>query len=267
MMLDLRGLPWNAGIGGGYAGMMPKCTYAEGGDLLYYKASEYAIDYGFYGLSACIEVFVSRLLDILGIDHVQYWLADAQVIYNKREYETKLCVSKDFRLGRSTISIGSFLTKYRTLSSSYDALVALGYKKHLNLWSVVDYLICNWDRHGRNVELYIDTLQPAPLFDNGFSMCVNRSDGELEDGYTWSDKARVNSFYEAFLTEGLAKVTEPICVNRLLAGHRSTLFDGLRFSSVRETFMWELLTGRYTHLVQSGKLAIKEHTDGVISAF
>jgi hypothetical protein len=243
------------------------------GNLFYYKTSEYAVAYGFYGISACIEVFVSRLLDILKLPHTQYQLVDALIIYDKREYKTKICASKDFRLGRATISIGSFLSRYRGLTHSYDDLLALGYKKHLDLWSVVDYLICNWDRHDRNVELYIDTLQPVPLFDNGFSMCMNHTDGEIEDGYRWSDKARVNSFYEAFLTEGVAKVAEPIRVRRLLDGHRSTLFDGLGFSAVREKFMWELLRARYASLLDLGKIVFVGVGDGdgdgdrIISAF
>jgi hypothetical protein len=100
-MQDLRALQWNANIGGSSAGMVPKCSRMADGNLFYYKTSEYAAAYGFYGISACIEVFVSRLLDILKLPHTQYQLVDALIIYDKREHKTKICASKDFRLGRA----------------------------------------------------------------------------------------------------------------------------------------------------------------------
>jgi hypothetical protein len=122
--------------------------------------------------------------------------------------------------------------------------VRLGYKQELDRLTVADYLICNWDRHDRNVEMFCDTKKCVDIFDNGCSMGVNHTDKEIGDGYTWSDNARVNSFYEAFLTEHLDDLEFKFSVRDLTAADRKVLFDGLDLGAVREDFMWTLINRR-----------------------
>lgn len=57
--------------------------------------------------------------------------------------------------------------------SPLDFFVRMGWAAYVYQMLAVDYLICNRDRHGVNIEILIDEegqARPTPLFDQGLSL-------------------------------------------------------------------------------------------------
>ena len=131
------------------------------------------------------EVIASRVMDILGIDHVSYELAFYGGIY---------CRSLDF------ISYNEdFVSAYQIIKSVdkrndvslYNHLLNIvsylgisDYQKTLDQMLLVDYLLGNTDRHLNNFGLIRDAkslafTRAAPIFDTGSCLGYNLSDEEL----------------------------------------------------------------------------------------
>lgn len=73
-----------------------------------------------------------------------------------------------------------------------------GWERYVYQMFVVDYLICNRDRHGANIELLLgetDNVRLAPLFDNGVSLLFSCYDNQesIEKYEVLEDKV-VNNF-------------------------------------------------------------------------
>jgi hypothetical protein len=92
--------------------------------------------------------------------------------------------------------------------------------------AVFDYIICNLDRHGKNIELFLDTLEMIPLFDNGLSL-LSKIPEENIKGAKFNDNISVNNFIGSRkLLDNLKYVakTNPVALNTLECGG---LFHGL----------------------------------------
>lgn len=124
---------------------------------------------------------------------------------------------------------------------------------------VVDYLICNRDRHGANIELLIDDndrVRIAPLFDNGVSLlfsCYNNQES-IRKYDVLADKA-VNNFVGARSLEyNLQFIPKG---KRFFAGvlqekHKEVLLDGLYgiLSEIHVEKIWEMISERWKRYVQ-----------------
>ena len=69
----------------------------DGAKRIYYKMSNYDSYRGVFGHESVNELIVSRVLDVLGIEHVRYRLVHALVEVDHKEFETWLCTSKNFK--------------------------------------------------------------------------------------------------------------------------------------------------------------------------
>ena len=115
----------------GTPGCFQKAYEEQGGRRFYYKPSNYDSYRGVFGHECINELIVSRLMEILQIEHLSYDL-------HRREKESPL-----------------------------EFFVRIGWEKYVYQMLLVDYLICNRDRHGANIEILIDSkgnVRPSPFF-------------------------------------------------------------------------------------------------------
>lgn len=82
--------------------------------------------------------------------------------------------------------------------SPLDFFIRMGWETYVYQMLTVDYLICNRDRHGANIEILIDEkglARPAPLFDQGLSLLFSTY-GKLESirKYDIMEDKAVNNF-------------------------------------------------------------------------
>lgn len=254
---DLTYLKWShIRSSSGTAGTFLKATSTLGGDKKYYKLSNFDPINGIIGHECINEIIVDRLLSILGIDHLEYELINADIDIEGQIYNTYICASRDFkRPGDSKIALDDF---YRTNSepgeTHYDFCSRMGWKRYIDTMIVLDYLILNRDRRGANIEILRNarahTLKPAPLFDHGVSLLYScKSDSEARSFDILADKPCNNfigsfSCYDNLQLPG--KNNKPID-HKLTEKDKKYLFEGLD-GILSETFqnqIWKMISERY----------------------
>jgi hypothetical protein len=249
--IDLTNLNWWADNNGSTEGTYPKSNRYENDVKYWYKASAYNIDFGFYGIESISEVIASRVMDILGILHVEYCLINAQVIIDGRLCTTVLCKSKDFKNNRKTTHLDNVLvntvgdsnvSKMRTLGFPVDQII------------IADYIICNTDRHLANLEVFIDDSSLCPLFDHGCSLCFNHPDVELKNGYIYSDDSILNSFAGTSMNMSLKNVKTTVCLKELKEIHKKQIFQEMEeyISTYRIDYLWKFIKERYNYVRDIG---------------
>lgn len=182
---DLTYLSWDKiRNSSGTAGSFLKAYDDLGPKKNYYKLSNYNNAEGIIGHECVNEIIVDRLLNILGIPHLQYQLIHARIYIDNKEITTYLCMSEDFKAkGESKIALDSFYHIEKLEQESLlDFCLRQGWEQYIYEMLVVDFLILNRDRHGANIEVLRNTknkqLRLAPLFDHGLSLvfsCLTES--------------------------------------------------------------------------------------------
>ena len=156
------------------------------GKKTYYKLSSYDPISGITGMESINELIVSRLLNILGVVHLQYQLLHADVLIDDRIYDTYLCSSLDFKEkgDRKITLVDEYDLEKRPGESILEFSDRMGWADRFYQMIVVDFLIINRDRHGANIELIKHKnhdMIPAPLFDHGLSLIYScHSEQEVE---------------------------------------------------------------------------------------
>lgn len=180
---DYRGIRWNERVNSsGTAGTYLKARVGSGTRARYLKLSRYngvRID----GTECINELVASRLMELLGIDHVPYRLVHARVTVDGAEHETWLNSSRNFRLpGEQKMGLGNYYELYREKDENpLSFCERMGWAAGVAQMMLVDYLIANRDRHGSNIEVLVDRAgRPrfAPIFDNGLSLVAPYGDDE-----------------------------------------------------------------------------------------
>ena len=248
--LDLRNIKWGDWRHGAISGVFPKEKVGK----KYYKLSAYSPDVGIYGIQSVSEVIASRVGKILGIDCVEYRLVPAMVRLNNIEFETLLCESEDYNLRNEGVMVFEDLYNSRVRSmgeiSPLEFCRELGIKDGVYKMFVLDYLINNIDRHGRNVEILVDergNMRLAPLFDHGLSLFSSKEDTDLVDSID-SDQMLVNSFIGSpNLKRNLSLIDTQLGLRGEIWESREVLFDGLDeyISQERVEYIWRCLCRRF----------------------
>ena len=98
------------------------------------------------------ELIVSRLLSILGIDHLSYRLIHAETVVDGREIETWMCASDDFRRsGESKLALDVFWQLERKQGECpLDFCVRMGWEQCIYEMLLTDFLILNRDARGES---------------------------------------------------------------------------------------------------------------------
>lgn len=173
---DFRHLNWSdTKLSPGTPGCFLKAYEEQNGQRYYYKLSNYDSYRGVFGHECINELIVSRLLEILQIPHLHYQLLHALICIDGKEMDTYITRSKNFRKeDERKMPFEVFYDLHRQQAESpLDFFIRMGWSAYLYQMLTIDYLICNRDRHGANIEILIDgedQVRPAPLFDQGISL-------------------------------------------------------------------------------------------------
>ena len=204
------------------------------------------------------EIIVDRLLDVLGIEHLNYQLIHARIMVGDKDYDTYLCASSDFkRRGESKIALEVYYEAEKEKEESPLAFcIRQGWEQYIYQMLVVDFLILNRDRHGVNIEVLRDSgkkeIRLAPLFDHGLSLiCRCHKEEDLVGVDVMEDKP-VQCFVGSRSTqrnlELIPKDKLPQ-INSLKEQDREYLFEGLEhiMSKSRQDKIWEMLWKRWQY--------------------
>lgn len=127
------------------------------------------------------EVFASKLMERLGIEHVSYTL------YVENGYPFSIC--EDFVTADTELITAyhimqmqkkpNHLSWYRHFLNCCESLHILGMQEYLDRMIVLDYLIANEDRHQNNFGVIrnaetLEYLGGAPIYDSGTSLWFNK---------------------------------------------------------------------------------------------
>lgn len=190
-ILDMTRLNWSkTRNSSGTVGTFLKSYEMIDNKKYYYKLSNYDSYKGIIGHECINEIIVSRLLDILGINHLKYDLIHGRIQINNNKLDTWFCSSLDFKeKDDSKISFEIFYQMYhKDKESPLELCKRYGFENKIYEMLVVDYLILNRDRHGANIEILKNNEKNnftiAPLFDHGMSLfctCNNYEDTLKQD--------------------------------------------------------------------------------------
>lgn len=187
---DLRCLDWTErASSSGTAGCFLKAREPSSRGAWYYKLSCFDSYRGVYGHECANEIVASRLMRILGVEHVEYLLVHALVSIDGVEHETWLNKSRSFRRPQERkLAFDTFYDLRKMQGESPLAFAErFGWGDRMYQMLVVDYLIANRDRHGANIEILTDSsgaTRMAPVFDSGLSFVFS----------CYEDAARVRAF-------------------------------------------------------------------------
>lgn len=252
--LDLRHLDFEeCRVPSGMGGTLAKA--ACGG--FYYKLPSYGAYRGPAGLEPVTELVVSRLLEILGVPHLDYDLVDALVTLQGEEVRLWVSRFRNFRLpGQRKQALDTFFELHRNEGETPCAFVhRMGWEGQINTMLAVDYLILNRDRHGANIEVLMDCKggrSLSPLFDHGLALLALTPDDPAQVKAFDSMRDRpVNSFMSSrSLRENLKLIRRWPHWNPLTTEDKVVLLKGLDgvVSWAYQEKMWEIIWRRWQSL-------------------
>ena len=162
-------------------GNLKKRWKGVGGKTYLLKAGSKPYQYEIFN-----EVIASRVMTILGIEHVDYeFVTDNGQIYcscpNFVSYNEDLVTAYQLRNSKKQRNDASL---YQHLLSVYESLGVPDYKIKLDQMLFIDYLLGNVDRHLNNFGVIRDAktlefLRMAPVFDTGSCLGFDVSDTQL----------------------------------------------------------------------------------------
>lgn len=173
--IDLRHLSWSISrASSGTAGSFLKSYEVIGGVKYYYKVSNFDTVRGIFGHECVNEIVAQNIAGILQIPHLHYELIHADIQIDHKIYETWLTRSRDFkRPGEHKLTFETYYEMARMERESiWDFILRQGLEEYFQDLFLLDYIICNRDRHGANIEVLekVGQYRLAPLFDNGLSL-------------------------------------------------------------------------------------------------
>lgn len=259
---DLRYLDWeNRKVSLGTPGCFLKAYEEKDGIRIYYKMSNYDSYRGIFGHECVNELIVSRLLEILEIPHLRYQLIFAKLCINGQETEGFISKSINFReKNEKKIAFDIYYDLYREQKESpFEFAKRMGWENYVYQMFIVDYLICNRDRHGANIEILLDESQNpriAPLFDHGLSLlfsCYNSLDS-IRKFDVLEDRV-VNNYIGSKSLEynlGLIPKGRRFFSGELEKGHKGKLLEGLGQALPEEHLekIWKMIWGRWKKYVK-----------------
>ena len=251
---DFRYLDWTRiRSSSGTAGSYLKAYEIIQGRKMYYKLSAYDSVEGITGHECVNELIVSRLLDVLGIEHLSYQLRHGLVKIDGREYKTWICASWDYKQpGESKLALDDFydLNK-RPEESPMKFCVRMGWQKYIQEMLLVDYLILNRDRHGANMEVLRDrrgNVRLAPLFDHGLSLLYSCHDASAAEHFDVLKDRPVQCFVGSHSAlENLKLISSPPAVRVLEERDRNLIMKGLEevIPEALQDAIWNMIWKRW----------------------
>lgn len=239
----------------GTAGSFLKATETRKGKKVYYKLSNYDSLNGIVGHECINELIVSRLLDVLDINHLYYELIHGDVMIGDKIYNTFFCRSESFRKKeeRKMTFEMLFQMQRKNNETALEFAVRKGWRKEIYQMILVDFLILNRDRHGANIEIIMDkngNERMAPLFDHGLSLMFNCSSERDVEQYNVLEDKPVQSFLGGKSTkDNLHRILNNgfYLDKKLSVKDKNYIFEGLDeiLSSRHLDKIWEMIWERW----------------------
>lgn len=210
---DLTHLTWSLSRNSsGTAGSFLKAFEEIDGVKYYYKMSNFDTIRGVYGHECVNEKVAENIAELLAIPHLHYDLVHANVCIDNKIYDTWLTKSADFKVtGERKLTFETFYEiNHKPDEELWEFIVRQGQQTYFYQLFLLDYIICNRDRHGANVEVLQrkGDYRIAPVFDNGLSLlfsCYN--DGTAMEQFDYQKDGPVNNYVGSMsLWENLQKV-------------------------------------------------------------
>lgn len=231
--VDLTFLTWSLSRSStGTAGSFLKSYEETNGKKYYYKMSNYDSVRGVIGHESVNEIVAQNIADALQIEHLNYELVYCTVKVADKMLQTWVTRSEDFKNpGESKMT---FETYYEILrldgEDKFQFIERMGLKEYFNNLFLLDYIICNRDRHGANIEVLQtgDTYRLAPLFDNGLSFlfsCYN--DGKQMLEFDKLKDGPVNNYVGSMNLSDNLKLVPKTLRQKVTMPSRAQLFQGL----------------------------------------
>lgn len=242
----------------GTDGVFLKHQQYIGGVEHFWKLSSFSDDKGFYGHECALEIIAQRVIDWCGIEHAVYRLIPVKVIIEGMHYITFAVCSKDYRRpGEHRISIKQYCTLEERVKDRTEYLLSGPFKRFFIESFLVDYILYNRDRHGRNLEVLYssvsDGYRMAPLFDHGCCLTQRLFDDWQEKD---SNYYLINSLVSSYVgTHSLYKNLITYCPGNIHLPHDylpEDLLRGLDLVLGKEhcDFLWNMLNARHNHALE-----------------
>ena len=198
---DLTFLEWSkTRESSGTAGSYLKSYSYSHGKKVYYKLSFFDDENGCFGYESFNEIISMNILKELGYNSLEYSLIKAKIKIKGEDYITYLTSSVDFKKpGESKITFENFYSFNKNDNeSAIDFAIRMGFEKEIYQMIIIDYLICNRDRHGANIEVLYNKntkkVRLAPLFDHGLSLLSPKyKESDIKE-FDIKKDVKVNSF-------------------------------------------------------------------------
>ena len=192
-------------------GMLPKCWHKDIKGIYLKKGGKtLGINSGNEPIS---EYLASQLLDILEYPHVKY---------NLENYRGKLVSSCELITNKEISMIPIF---YMLETPNYESLIRYCKKNNIidDLYRmfIFDFIICNSDRHLRNIGLLFNSntyevIGLAPIFDNGVGMLSYYVLGDDLNEYIKNYIPSLYDNFEVYTTIFKSELKLPHNIERLL---------------------------------------------------
>lgn len=216
---------------------------------------------GIFGHECVNELIVSRLLDVLRIPHLSYQPVYAKLCIDGQDRDGFISKSANFRkANEKKIAFDVYYELYReNKESPLEFAERYGWAQYIYQMFVVDYLICNRDRHGANIEILLDEKEnprPAPLFDHGLSFLFSCYDNlESIQKFDVLEDRIVNNFIGSKSLEynlGLIPKGKKFFLGELKEEHEKELLSGMDqiLPEVHLKKIWEMLWERWKKYVE-----------------
>ena len=260
---DMRYLDWAARkMSPGTPGCFLKAYEEVNGKRLYYKLSNYDSYRGVFGHECVNELIVSRVMDILGVPHVEYKLIHAKIVIDGKEQETWISVSENFRKeNEENLAYDLYYDLQKEENESpLEFAIRNGWGLYMYQMFCVDYLIANRDRHGSNLEILRseedDSVRMAPLFDQGVSLLFSTyGDEKLLENVDVMRDFPVNNYIGARSLEyNLTLIPKGfnLEMNELKKEDRNYIFESIDkvLSEKHISKIWEMIWNRWCYFDQ-----------------
>ncbi len=257
---DMRHLDWAVRkISPGTPGCFLKAYDEIDGKRVYYKLSNYDSYRGVFGHECINELIVSRIMDILGIPHVEYKIIYAWVMIDGKEMKTWISVSTNFRRdNEEKLAYDMFYDlQKRDDESPLEFAIRNGWEIFIYQMMCVDYLIANRDRHGSNLEVLRNiedgTIRLAPLFDQGVSLLFSSygDEGLLDKTDVMQDFAVNNYIGSRSLEYNLSLIPDSVDlkINILKQEDKKYILEGIERILTQKHIdkIWEMVWKRWCH--------------------
>lgn len=223
-LIDMTHLSWDTNptktVGTG--GTFYKAIDTIDGVQHYYKMSSFdKFTMSFTGYESVFEVIVSRLCELFKVHSLRYNLIHAKICINGRTLTGYITDSAEFKQrGESKIALENFYQLEAPPDiDPYEFCKQMKWTDRLDEMFFIDYLICNRDRHGANLEVLQHGVEYrlAPLFDNGLSFTAPFGTAlEAIVGYdVMSDIPCNNYLGSRYLTKNLELISNDFVVPTL----------------------------------------------------